>query len=282
MKTLNTSNLPVIVALINKLMSAESILCFDSNTYGAIWRGAFRAGEIEVETHTHLQLLVISSATVKETLNAQNEINSLKYLDITVTILAHSKTEVMAALKKSNRFFHSVIHHADLLHSKISFQHLKNIIPADPQESGLHLIRTWNRRYASGYCFYLGAQNILSEKNAGEVVLYLVVQSLKQTCLGLIAVFLGYQPKSFDLHTLLTLCDCIDERLEGIIPRRTDEDKFFYAILLQNNKSFYRDEVKKIDPPVIYLFQNRCLHYLKTAELLCEERLKTIVRTMSN
>jgi hypothetical protein len=100
--------------------------------------------------------------------------------------------------------------------------------------------------------------------------------AVEQICLGLIDVFLGYQPNHFSLAFLFDICEIFTSLTSEIFPRTTEEDKKLFDLLKMHPSSLRWANLKTSSFLNTELLEKRCNLFYERACGLVESELERL------
>lgn len=225
-----------------------------------------------VETyHNHYDLLLVTDEEVAKAAMQEGRINAMNEAN-RVTLIAHGRSGVEKALNENNRFFRQVLEKGTLLFGEGIVIPEVDLNPTDEKLMKSHMERVWFRRITRARAFLASAYAALDEAYE-DVPVSLLNQFMEQVCLGLIEVFLGYQPNRHKLHHLLNLCQNFSGIVVDIFPRRTESDRKLFKLLDQGVHDIRFRQEWCVNPADIDLLNRKCKNFLQKADETVKEYL---------
>lgn len=228
-----------------------------------------------INTHVYLLVLTEESKT-----NATADLSDLitgLIPNCKATLLLHKNTSLRQLTSQQKWFFNHVMTEGLLVWEHPDFPpylHLDEEPVRNPALSGSY----WNHRLRIARTYLESELQI--EVSGIECVqhsmLHVVVE---QICLGMIAVFLGYQPTHYSLGYLFDLCGLFTPLARELFPRQTKEDQLLYELLTTNFGTLRHAKTNYHGFVHTELLAKRCCLFIEQAEVLVSkelERLETI------
>ncbi len=267
MKTL-PKPLALAINYINQVMETECIFCFGTRSSGTASDSLFALPQ-ENSTAIHFDLLAITTNRCPLP-DFFGRLENIPGIEITLSLIVRTHAALHKALKENNRFFHAIVKNARLVDARPGLAPVTNALQFDVKADQRATLAYWKTRYSNAITYSALA---LNSSNANDVALPLLRKSLEQACLGLIYVFMGYQPKDYALEALLQLCHSIDSRFLQVLLAVTGWDCFNYQIAEPDEWDKNDEEI--LESTVLEIHQC-CLDFIRLAKELCEVKIHSI------
>jgi hypothetical protein len=272
MKAIDNSGLQTISSIIIESISTSGIYCFGEKKQIQAVQNPFQESVSRQEEHTHFYLLVFTN---ENKTNAVADISDIiknktdgRY---TATLLFHKATSVRHLTSHKLYFFHEV-----LTKSQIIYEHVNvppNIAFDGIPKRKIDLMRShWKNRNTVAETF-LESENQIDGFDTELIQESMLHIAVEQICLGLIDVFLGYQPNHFSLTFLFDLCEIFTSLTSEIFPRKTEEDKMLFDLLKMHPSSLRWANLKTSSFLNTELLEKRCNLFYERAYGLIESEL---------
>ncbi|MDQ6482606.1 HEPN domain-containing protein [Dyadobacter sp. LHD-138] len=212
-------------------LDVERIYCFGKRTYQDSRYHPLDSSQNGHLTREHFDLLIITAdQPARREVSLQNIINNKSGNQYSVLLLAVSLETLTRLLDANNRFFHHAMARAEVLHQKNERFFAGPVPVYDESRTLLDCKIHWNQRHSRADAF-IAATEPAWEAGEQTVVVSLISQGVEQICLGLIFVFLGYQPDRHTLSHLFDLCSNFTPLLDDLFPRKTQLDQDVFKVL---------------------------------------------------
>lgn len=254
-----------IVGLLSGLLSVDRIYRIGYRISSALHDGLFKSNLCS----QHFELLVITQLSGDiDVLNLQRTINKNSDINASVTLLLHSKENVIEALKENNRFFNGILRSGNLIYQQEGLSWGLDLPHYDGSKELSNAKLSWYHRQQRAEALMVAAANI-TEDETGIVEAWLLNQAMEQVCLGFIFVRIGYEPNQPSLSYLFDICRCINPAIEEVFPTSGPDDKDIFNLLVASVESIRHQIVITIHPTDLGLLHRRCCSWMeKAAELI--------------
>lgn len=254
-----------IISLLSGLINVECIYRIGYSISSALHDGLFKSNLCS----QHFELLVITQLPGDiEVLDLQRTINDNKDINASVTLLLHSKENVIEALKDNNRFFNGILRSGNLIYQQEGLSWGLDLPHYDGSRELSDARLSWYHRQQRAEALMVAAANI-TEDETGIVEAWLFNQAMEQVCLGFIFVSIGYKPNQPSLSYLFEICRCINPAIEEVFPTAGPDDKAIFNLLVASVESIRYQIVISIHPTDLGLLHRRCCSWMeKAAELI--------------
>ena len=264
-------------AVIKNNIRTGGIYCFATRRERISHTTVFNEPKETGTAKTHVYLLVLTEETKTNATADVSDLIAGLIPDCKATLLLHKNTSLRQLTSHQKWFFDHVMKEGLLVWEHPDFPpylHLDTEPVRNPALSGSY----WHQRLRIARTYLESEQQI--EASGMECVqhsmLHVVVE---QVCLGMIAVFLGYQPTHYSLGYLFDLCSLFTPLTNELFPRQTEEDRQLYALLTTNFGTLRHAKTHYHGFTNTELLSKRCGIFVEQAELLVTkelERLETI------
>lgn len=254
-----------IIGLLSGLLNVDRIYRIGYRISSALHDGLFKSNLCS----QHFELLVITQQPGDiDVLNLQRTINDNKDINASVTLLLHSKENVLEALKENNRFFDEILRSGNLIYQQEGLSWGLDLPHYDGSKELSNAKLSWYHRQQRAEALMVAAANI-TEDETGIVEAWLLNQAMEQVCLGFIFVSIGYEPNQPSLSYLFDICRCINPAIEEVFPTAGPDDKDIFNLLVTSVESIRHQIVISIHPTDLGLLHRRCCSWMeKAAELI--------------
>lgn len=267
-------------AIIKSNIRTGGIYCFASRSVGVATTNVFYETEETTAIKTHSYLLVITEETK---MNATADLSDLiagLVPSCKVTLLLHKNTSLRQLTSHQKWFFNRVLKEGVLLWEHAHFPpylHLDAEPIRNPALSGSY----WANRLRIARTYLESELQI--EVSGIECVQHSMLHvAVEQICLGMIAVFLGYQPTHYSLGYLFDLCSLFTPITSELFPRQTEEDQQLYALLTTNFGTLRHAKTQYHGFTYTELLSKRCCLFVEQAEVLVGEELERLATSNQN
>jgi HEPN domain-containing protein len=150
-------------------------------------------------------LLLVTESNTRFEHNVQ-EFANCHYGGGKITILTHGSDSIAEAVKANNRFFITVLNHAEMIYCKEGSFPLHHMYYT-PAQTAIKVQKHFTRRLELLSGFLISAIGCLNNLNY-KLCVFMAHQVIEQCCIALIWVHLGYRSNIHNLERLLNLCNC--------------------------------------------------------------------------
>lgn len=249
-------------------MNATCIFNYGSRQKFSTTSSLFSQATSTDNANEHYDFLVITNDKSK---HEQGKLMKIKerdsYTPITCTLIVHTLKELKQGIRANNRFFHTVLNHAEKLYAKPGLLCTADLVPFDEHADNQLTLKNSQAYYEQLEVY----SQMLSINQNLQTCIPLFHTQLEHSCLLLIYVMMGYRPENYDLKSLLNLCSRIDTRLEVVIPRITAADRYHYKLLL---KGAWNGQYGKDREPIIAHLYKACDDFTGLVEEICANKLQ--------
>ena len=183
------------------------ILCISKKISYQSATGCFRQETSSIVIDYSLLLITESNTRIDH--EVQDYVNHM-YEDGTITVLCHGRESADEAISRNNRFFIHAYSYGDLLYSHDGIPIFSPTSKYDSSYGGAKALKHFNHHFTLGQGFLDGAKTCL-KNGQYNVCVFLLHQTMEQTCIGMIRVFLAYRSEVHNLNRLLRLCNCFSD-----------------------------------------------------------------------
>lgn len=266
-----------ISTVIKNNVRTGGIYCFATRTECISHTTVFYEPGETTTVRTHVYLLVLTEETkINATADLGDVIAGL-IPNCKATLLLNKNTSLRQLTAQQKWFFNHLMTEGLLVWEHPDFPpylHLDEDPVRNPAWSGSY----WSNRLRIARTYLESELQI--EVSGMECVQHSMMHIVvEQTCLGMIAVFLGYQPTHYSLGYLFDLCELFTPLANELFPRQTKEDQQLYALLTTNFGSLRHAKTNYHGFTYTELLSKRCCLFVEQAEVLVTkelERLETI------
>jgi hypothetical protein len=258
-------------AVIKNNIRTGGLYCFATRRECIGHTTVFNKPEETSTVRTHVYLLVLTEETKR---NATADISDLiagLVPNCKATLLLHKNTSLRQLTSHQKWFFNQVMKEGLLVWEHPDFPPYLHL-DEEPVHNPALSANYWNNRLRIARTYLESELQI--EVSGIECVqhsmLHVVVE---QVCLGMIAVFLGYQPTHYSLGYLFDLCVLFTPLTNELFPRQTEEDKQLYALLTTNFGSLRHAKTNYHGFTHTELLSKRCCLFMEQAEALVTQEL---------
>ena len=275
MKAIDNTGLQILSNIIIESISTSGIYCFGEKKRIQAVQNPFQESASKQEEHTHFYLLVFTN---ENKTNAAADISDIIKTKtegrFTVTLLLHKATSVRYLTPHKLYFFYEV-----LTKSQTVFEHV-NVPPniafeEVPKRKAAYIRSYWKNRNSVAKSF-LESENQIEGFDTELIQESMLNIAVEQICLGLIDVFLGYQPNHFSLAFLFDICEIFTSLTSEIFPRTTEEDKKLFDLLKMHPSSLRWANLKTSSFLNTELLEKRCNLFYERACSLVESELERL------
>jgi hypothetical protein len=275
MKAIDNTGLQVLSNIIVESISTSGIYCFGEKKQIQAIQNPFWESASKQEEHTHFYLLVFTNENKTNAVADISDIIKTKTDGrYTATLLLHKATSVRYLTPHRLHFFYEV-----LTKSQTVYEHVN--VPPNLAFDGIPKRRVdsirshWKNRNIVAKTF-LESENQIDGFDTELIQESMLHIAVEQTCLGLIDVFLGYQPNHFSLTFLFDICEIFTSLTSEIFPRKTEEDKRLFDLLKMQPSSLRWANLKTSSFLNTELLEKRCNLFYERAYELMESELERL------
>jgi len=271
------ANMPVeIIEMLNKAITIIKLYCFGYRTYHkTCLRQSYLIDEAkEEENDLHYDILVLTNEDHPDLIALQDRCSKINHYNI--TLIVHHINEAINKKDKNRHFFSSIIKQSEQIcppkQELFKNTDVEEHIGLSPAEGFNHFYR-----FQKNSLVLLETANLMIKELNSELALSMLHQSMEQLCLGMIYVFMAYQPNQYTLSHLFNLCRNFSPIIDEVFPLYSPVEKELLNLIGQ----FNRNLPKHIELPdsihaQVTLLANKCsLLYIKVSKA-CEDRLQRI------
>jgi HEPN domain-containing protein len=272
LNTLDPAQMKVLTELTRLLIeqyNPENIFCFGCKFNSEKNINAFTDIPDKVDRHYYLLMLTTETARMENTVQSYVT-NTFDKAE--VTILVHSSETLNNAVVQGHRFFNAVCRNGIQLYSGTGLTLTLDYPRLNPVTTLANAERYYKHYYglASGFMESAGA---CIDNDFYNNCVFLLHQVMEQACITIIRVYTAYRADIHNIARLLNLCQCFINEPAELFPRKRQEDKRLFELLLKSySEARYDDKFKVGDHDADVLF-TRVSEFLKLTEILCNRRL---------
>ena len=259
----------IINALIQRY-KAEYIICFGCLSDAKENTSCF-TGEIK-QNNTHYFLLMITTEITRIEHEVQDYVNT--FIDkANISIVVHGLETVTHAIAEGSRFFTAVCRDGFQLYSSSGLNLNIDYPNLNPATTFSKAQKHFYHRYGMAAGFMESAY-VSYDNGFYSNCMFELHQAVEQACIAVIRVFMAYRSDTHNLARLINLCRCFSDELKFLFPRRTEEDKRLFQILLKSySDTRYKDGYQIVDDDADKLC-TQVKEFLDLIKTLCNKRLK--------
>ena len=258
----------VITSLVSKFKT-EYIFCFSCLNDAKTTTSCF-AGDIN-QSDTHYFLLMITTEITRIEHEVQDYVNTI-FEKGTITIVVHGMETVINAIAQGSRFFASVCRDGMQLYSASGLRLNIEYPNLNPATTFTKAQKHFYHRFGMAWGFQESASTS-HDNSMYNNCLFELHQSVEQACIAVIRVYMAYRSDMHNLGRLLNLCKCFSDGQIELFPRRTEEDKRLFQILVKSySDARYKDDYQVSDSDAEDLC-TRVLEFCELIKRLCNEKL---------
>lgn len=262
----------LIKSLVEKF-KPEKIYCFGRNTVFNAKRNCFIESDPEIRCHYFL--LVVTEKLTRIEHDIQQYANSI-FSAGTVTILAHGKQAVTAALTANSRFFNTVCSGAQIVYSRNCILDRETIQPFIPTQAGIKALKHFNHRMEMADGFLTGANECLIEGQF-NVCVFMLHQAVEQVCIALIKIHLAYRTDVHNLYRLLRLCNCFsDVPSKMLFQSGIRNDIRLFDLLVQSYSATRHKDNFIIEESDAHAIFNKVMAFVPVAKEMCKQKIAAL------
>ncbi|WP_431244257.1 hypothetical protein ACQ9BO_07800 [Flavobacterium sp. P21] len=275
MKAIDNEGLQLISEIVIQKINTSGIYCFGEKKQIQVVQNPFQESVSNQKEHTHFYLLVITNEIIDNaTADIADIVREKTGGRYTVTLLLHKATSLRHLAPSKLHFFHEV-----LTKSQIVFEHVNfppSVAFAGQPKRNLDSMRShWNNRKKIAEV-YLKNESQVDRSNAQIIQESMLHTSVEQICLGLIDLFLSYQPNHFATAYLFEICEVFTPITSEIFPQTTKEDKKLFDLLKAHPNKLRWATLKTSDFLNTEILERRCNLFQERASELVESELNRL------
>ncbi|HZY38379.1 MAG TPA: HEPN domain-containing protein [Mucilaginibacter sp.] len=258
----------VITSLVSKYKT-EYIFCFSCLNDAKTTTSCF-AGDVKV-SDTHYFLLMITTDITRIEHEVQDYVNGF-FEKGTITIVVHGLETVTNAIEQGSRFFTAVCRDGMQLYSASGLRLNVEYPDLNPATTFTKAQKHFYHRFGMAWGFQESASTS-HDNGMYNNCMFELHQSVEQACIAVIRVYMAYRSDMHNLARLLNLCKCFSDGQIDLFPRRTEEDKRLFQILVRSySDARYKDEYQVFDHDAEELC-TRVQEFCELIKKLCKEKL---------
>lgn len=258
----------VITSLVTKYKT-EFIYCFGclNDVKSAV---SCFSEDIKV-SDTHYFLLMLTTDITRIEHTVQDYVNDL-FVSGTITIVVHRLETVTNGIAQGGRFFTAVCRNGLQLYSATGLRLNVEYVDLNPATTFSKAQKHYFHRFGMAWGFMESA-SASYDNGYYSNCMFELHQSVEQACIAVIRVYMAYRSDMHNLARLLNLCKCFSDGQIELFPRRTEEDKRLFQLLLKSySDTRYKDDYKIMDSDADELC-TRVREFLELIKKLCKQRL---------
>lgn len=275
MKTIDSTGLQLISNIIIERISTSGIYCFGEKKKTQAVQNPFQESLSKHKEHTHFYLLVITNEIIENaSFDIADTIKTKTDGRYTVTLLLHKTTSIRFLAPHKMFFFHEALTKSQMVYEHVNVP--PNIAFDEIPIRNLESIRShWSNRKRIAEV-YLESENQIDGSDTEVIQEAMMHTAVEQLCLGLIDVFLGYNPNHFSIAYLFDLCEIFTDLTSEIFPRNTQEDKELFDLIKAHPSKLRWTRLKTMNFLHTELLQKRCNLFQQKAIELAEAELNRL------
>lgn len=266
METIDQIGLAAVSTIIRDAISVQGIYCIGARRDLQTTYNSFNAIPYSRHDQVHFYLMV---ATASDCSASIPDISGIKTKHrYTLTLLSFCVQEGLDPAIGQLYFYHEVVSKGFKVYE------VPGLVPvkAVPDRDGSIVRSYWSAREKIAATF-LESEHQLDYSDTGFVQDTMMHLAVEQLCLGLIHVFLGYQPAYFSLDYLFSICALFTPLASDVFPRISSEDKRLFALLQAPPSALRSCTVQASCLTDTRLLDKRCHLFYRGACVLVQEEL---------
>ena len=269
LSTLQCKELDEVITSLVAKFKTKYIFCFSCLNDAKTTTSCF-AGDIHL-SETHYFLLMITTEITRIEHEVQDYVNTI-FEKGTITIVVHGMETVTNAIAQGSRFFASVCRDGMQLYSASGLRLNIEYPNLNPATTFTKAQKHFYHRFGMAWGFQESASTF-HDNSMYNNCLFELHQSVEQACIAVIRVYMAYRSDMHNLGRLLNLCKCFSDGQIDLFPRRTEEDKRLFKILVKSySDARYKDDYQVSDSDAEDLC-TRVLEFCELIKRLCNEKL---------
>ena len=260
--------------VIKNYIRTGGIYCFATRMERVSHTNLFQMPEDGCTDKTHVYLLVL---TEESKANATADLSDLiagLVPNCKVTLLLHKNTSLRQLTPNQKWFFNSIMQEGLLVWEHGTFPPYLHLDEEPVRQTAL-ASGYWDHRLRIARA-YLDSELQIEDSGIECVQHSMLHVVVEQVCLGMIAVFLGYQPTHFSLGYLMDLCSLFTPIASELFPRQTEDDQLLYKLLTTNFGTLRHAKTRYHGLMYTELLSKRCCLFVEQAELLVGKELERL------
>jgi HEPN domain-containing protein len=269
LSTVQCRELEEIITTLVAKYKTEYIICFGCLNDSRSATSCF-AEDIQL-SDTHYFLLMITTGITRIEHKVQDYVNSF-FEKGTITIVVYGMETITNAIAQGSRFFTTVCRDGMQLYAASGLRLNMDFPDLNPATTFSKAQKHFYHRFGMASGFLESASNSYDNRYYTNCMFELH-QAVEQACIAVIRVFMAYRSEMHNLTRLINLCRCFSDGPIDLFPRRTEEDKRLFQLLLKSySDTRYKDEYEIFDHDAEKLW-TQVDDFLKLIKVLCNKRL---------
>jgi hypothetical protein len=272
--------LKMISKTITDSIETIGIYCFGQRTISkSLSKTILDVNQVDFESNHFYLFVIVKRYKENFTADIADIIKNRTNGKYTVTILLQTNKSLFQKSSDKQYFFYQVIQKAKLI-----FQSNAKSPCLIFDEIPIRDINSTKR--------YIQQRNVIKNifsvaeamdwGNVTKVNIFMMHIVVEQTCLGLIRLFLGYNPNHFSLYYLFDLCEYFTPLTSEIFPRQTDKDKMLLKLLMCNMSSLRHGVIDEVFQHDYEVLSNRYYEFVERADELIIKELESLETAQEN
>ncbi|MDN3587165.1 hypothetical protein QWY86_10830 [Pedobacter aquatilis] len=258
---------PLIEALVQEFAPLY-IYHFAKKVHQKKLNSVFCDGEGERQSIYYLFLVVEGKVSI------ESRVQEFADGNYKVIIQIHEKEQVLGSVNHCNGYLASVINKGKLRYAAPGIEKLGTLrLPNIKKRLGRAILH-WRKRREMAKGFFAAAEQAI-EIGQERVSLFLLHHATEQACVGLIYVFMDYQPDGRNLEHLLYLSACFSNLPFQHFMGTPDNEALLKIMIKCLSRGGY-DDGFSLNNHSIYRFSELVESFVKLADDLCEAQFKVL------
>jgi|GEM_PF-443747 len=257
-------------ALVEKF-SPIQIISFGTQTIDNTLEGCFANSQ---QKKIHQCLLLIMESPTRIDYEVQEFVNNHYPLG-QLTIICHGEASIKEAIHANSRFFITTINQGKTLYTQSGF-HLIDDAPT--------YIPTKAKAKAENHVFhrtpliegFLEAANDALQKERYNLSLFLMHQTVEQSCILLIRVHIAYRSEFHNLNRLLGLCRCFSDEPQSLLIGSDSKDRKLFDLLIKSYAKARYASSFSVNPKDAQELYSKISAFVDLTKKMCSAKLEEL------
>src|ERR1035437_4242909 len=230
LSSLQCRELEEIINLLIGQYKTEYVICFGCVNDDKATASCFI--EAVQQNNTHYFLLMITTEITRIEHEVQDYVN--RHFDkASITIIVHGLETVTNAINQGSRFFTAVCRDGMQLYSANGLRLNIDYPNLNPATTFSKAQKHYYHRFGMALGF-LESAGVCYENGFYSNCMFELHQAVEQAGIAVIRVYMAYRSDMHNLARLINLCRCFSDEPTELFPRRNEEDKRLFQLLLKS------------------------------------------------
>jgi len=260
-----------VVSTLKSKLDIQALYCFGIRIETALKTSCINPYNNDETAKIHLDLLALShDVPINAIADLDSEIREKTNGYYNLTLLLHKPLQLKKA--KYKRFFQQIIKTGWLMQAQNPIDNLMECLNDDQPSQKQVEEFTKSRLYNAKQIFEL--EYTIDTIGGDLLKVSLLHLGVEQLCLAIIYTYMGYYPNHFHLKYLFDLCANCTPIIDGIFPRKTEEDKTLLQILNTTPKQLRFKNTAQFTITQIEVLEERCQKLYQATKKEIQSKIK--------